>query len=390
MPLNDVKCKNLSPNDKTYKVADEKGLYLEITPKGGKYWRLKYRFAGKEKRLAFGVYPDVSLKEAREKMEIAKKQLANNIDPSIEKKLKKLQENINLDNSFKKIALEWHNKNIQKWKESHGKRILRRLEADVIPEIGFRVISEIKAPELLAVIQKIEQRGALDIARRALQTTGQIFRYAIATGRADRDISADLRGALTQKKTKNHNNLEESQLPKFIQDLESYHGHPQTKLALKFMMLTFVRTTELRKAKFAEINYDTKEWHIPLERMKMGQKHIVPLSKQAMEILNELKKINGGYDYIFPGINKKNNPMSNNTMLFALYRMGYHSKATVHGFRSIASTILNENGWNRDFIEVQLSHSERDKVRDSYNHAKYLKDRHVMMQWWADFLDKMK
>jgi len=241
---------------------------------------------------------------------------------------------------------------------------------------------------LLATIQKIEKRGALDIAKRALQTSGQVFRYAIATGRAENDISANLKGALTTRQTVNHAKLEESELPEFLQRLGKYDGEDQTKMALKFLILTFVRTIELRGARWEEINFETKEWHIPAERMKMGFKHIVPLSKQAIKILEEIKQYNGNYEFVFPSQINKHKIMSENTMLFAMYRMGYHSRATPHGFRATASTILNEKGFNRDHIERQLAHGERDKVRATYNHAQYLTERHKMMQWWADYLDK--
>jgi integrase len=387
--LTDIIVKNAKPKEKIFRIFDERGLYLEISPKGGKYWRLKYRFAGKEARLALGVYPEVSLKEARDKRDISRKQVSDGINPSQEKKQKKLQQYINAENSFENIAREWYQKNYAKWKPRHAHYILKRLEADIFPVIGSRPISEIKTPELLATIQKIEKRGALDIAKRALQTSGQVFRYAIATGRAEHDISANLKGALTTRQTVNHARLEEEQLPEFFEKLEKYDGH-QTKLAFKLLILTFVRTIELRGARWEEINFEKKEWHIPPERMKMGQKHIVPLAKQSIVILKELQKLNGNRDFVFPSQTNANKMMSENTLLYTLYRLGYHSRATTHGFRSTASTILNEKGFNRDHIERQLAHGERDKVRATYNHAQYLPERHKMMQWWADYLDKLK
>jgi integrase len=387
MALTDIIAKNAKPKEKLYKLSDEKGLRLVINVNGGKYWQLKYRYLGKEKTLSFGTYPDISLKEAREKRDIARKKISDGIDPSEEKKIEKVQKHLNLENSFKNIALEWHQKNLGKWKERHGKYILKRLEADIFPEIGHRPINQINAPELLSLLHKIEKRGAFDIAKRALQTSGQIFRFAIATGRAERDISADLKGALTVRKSKHHNRLEESELPEFLEKLEKYDGEILTKLALKFLINTFVRTIELRGAKWDEINFNDKEWHIPAERMKMGYKHIVPLSRQSLEILEEIKKINNNSDFIFPSQKNKNKQMSENTMLFAMYRMGYHSRATPHGFRATISTILNEKGFNRDHIERQLAHGERDKVRATYNHAQYLEDRHKMMGWWSDYLE---
>jgi integrase len=389
MPLTDIKIKNAKIKDKQYKLTEGEGMYLLVHPNGGKYWRLKYKFAGKEKTLALGTYPTISLVEARDKRFSAKKQIAEGIDPSQEKQEQKLQQILSSENSFENIARQWHQKNNAKWKPRHANYILKRLEADIFPVIGFRPIDQINAPELLATIQKIEKRGAIDIAHRALQTSGQVFRYAIATGRAKRDISADLKGALTVKKTTHHAKLEEDQLPEFLKRLENYDGESQTKLAFKFLILTFVRTIELLGAKWEEINFDNKEWHIPPERMKMKQKHIVPLSKQALAILKEMQKISGNREFIFPSQKNANKFMSENTLLYAIYRMGYYSRATTHGFRSTASTILNEKGFNKDHIERQLAHGERDKVRATYNHAQYLPERHKLMQWWANYLDKL-
>lgn len=390
MPLTDIIVKNSKPKDKQYKLADSGGMYLLIATNGSKYWRLKYRYTGKEKTLALGTYPQVSLKEAREKREIAKKKLEEGLDPSQEKKLEKLQRNINSENSFQSIATEWHSKQLERWTPRHANYVLKRLEADIFTELGSRPISEITTPELLYTLQKIEKRGAIDIAHRALQTCGQIFRFAIATGRARHDLSADLKGALTSKKKTNYSRLEENEIPEFLAKLENYDGELQTKLALKFLILTFVRTKELRGARWDEINFDTKEWHIPAERMKMRQKHIVPLSKQTLAIVKEIKKINGNKQFLFPSHINPNKTISENTVLFAIYRMGYHSRTTAHGFRGSASTILNEKGFNKDHIERQLAHGERDTVRASYNHANYLPQRKKMMQWWADYLDKLK
>ncbi len=386
--LNDITIKKAKPKDRQYKLTDGEGMHLLVHPNGGKYWRLRYKLAGKEKTLALGTYPTLSLAEARDKRFAAKKQIANGIDPSQEKKQRKLEQYINAENSFENIAREWYQKNYAKWKPRHAHYILKRLEADIFPVIGSRPINEIKTPELLATIQKVEKRGAIDIAKRALQTSGQVFRYAIATGRAEHDISANLKGALTTRQSVNHARLEEEQLPEFFKKLEKYEGE-QTKLAFKFLILTFVRTIELRGARWEEINFEKKEWHIPAERMKMAQKHIVPLAKQSIAILKELQKVNGNYDFIFPSKTNPNKMMSENTLLYTLYRLGYHSRATTHGFRSTASTILNEKGFNRDHIERQLAHGERDKVRAVYNHAQYLAERHKMMQWWANYLDKL-
>lgn len=390
MPLTDTTVRTAKVKDKPYKLSDSGGLYLLVQPNGKKYWRLKYYFADKEKLLSIGVYPVVSLSEAREKCLLAKKQLGNNIDPSEHKKGQKLKNSINAENSFKSIAIEWHKNQKQGWTERYATYVLRRIEADVFPVLATRPINEIKAPELLNVLRLIETRGAIDIAHRVLQTCGQIFRYAIATGRAERDISADLRGALKTRKKENYSRLEAKELPDFLSKLEEYDGELQTKLALKFLLLTFVRTGELRGAKWEEIDFKKKEWRIPAERMKMRELHIVPLSTQSLEVLEEVRAINAHRGYLFPNRNKPMTFISENTLLYAIYRMGYHLRATVHGFRATASTILNEHGFKPDVIERQLAHCERNKVRASYNHAQYLPERREMMQWWGNYLDEIK
>jgi integrase len=389
MPLTDITAKSAKPKEKIYKLSDEKGLLLSIRPNGGKYWQMKYRFDGKEKTLSFGVYPEVSLKEARDKRDEARKKIKDGIDPSAEKKLAKLTRMVDAGNSFEYVAREWHEKQKDRYTVKHHRAVLTRLENDAFPLLGSRPIGQIKAPELLVTIQKIEKRGAIDLSHRILQTCGQIFRYAIATGRSERDISADLRGALTVRKKVNHAYLKEDDLPEFLQRLENYQGEPQTKLALQILMLTFVRTAELRGMKWSEINLDTAEWHIPAERMKMREKHIVPLSSQVIELLNQIRRLHNNPDFVFPSRINPNKSTSENTLIYAIYRMGYHSKATAHGFRATASTILNEKNFRADVIEKQLAHGERNKVRASYNHAQYLPERKDMMQWWADYLDKI-
>lgn len=388
--LTDIIAKNAKPKEKIFRLFDEKGLYLEINPKGGKYWRFKYRFDGKENRLALGVYPEVSLKEAREKRDAIRKQVSNGINPAQEKKLIKLTRLINAENSLENVAREWHEKQKQRYTAKHSKTVLKRLEADIFPLLGSRPINQITAAELLLTVQKIEKRGAIDLAHRALQTAGQIWRYAIATARAERDISADLRGALTVRKKVNHANLKEDELPEFLRKLAHYDGELQTRLALGMLVLTFVRTSELRGARWEEINFETREWHIPAERMKMREKHIVPLSKQVIELLQQVRRLHNNPYFVFPSHITPHKPISENTLIFAIYRMGYHSKATAHGFRATASTILNEKNFRADVIEKQLAHGERNKVRASYNHAQYLPERKEMMQWWADHLDKLE
>ena len=390
MALTDTAIRSSKPKDKPYKLSDAGGLYLLVNPTGSKLWRLKYRFAAKEKLLSIGAYPIITLAEAREISLEAKKQLVNNIDPSQSKKKEKLKHLVNSQNSFESIANEWHHNNKAKWQPTHASNILKRLVTNIFPVIGFKSITEITAPELLVALRNIEARGAIDIAHRALQTCGQIFRYAIATGKAERDISADLRGALKTRKKENYSCLKANELPEFLDKLQKYDGDLQTKLAFKLLILTFTRTGEIRGARWEEIDFERKEWRIPAQRMKMGELHIVPLSAQAIEVLKELHPINGQREHLFPNRNKPMTFISENTLLYAIYRMGYHSRTTVHGFRATASTILNEHGFKPDVIERQLAHSERNKVRASYNHAQYLPERREMMQWWGDYLDNVK
>ena len=387
MPLTNIACKNAKPLPKARKLADSGGLYLEVLPSGGKYWRMKYRFHGKEKRLAFGVYPDVTLDDAREQRSRAKKILTEGKDPADVKKQDRLISKANYENSFEHVAREWHEGKKALWVPSHATRIMRRLEKDVFPKIGSRPVSDITAPELLAVIRQIENRDANDLAKRVLQNCGQVFRYAVASGRAERDPTNDLRGALKAVKHKNYAFLKADELPEYIEKLEAYDGHILTRLALKFLLLTFVRSAELRGATWSEVDFTKAEWRIPAERMKMKEPHIVPLSKQAVKVLEQVRQHSGNREHIFPNQHHPRGCMSENTLLFALYRMGYHSKATAHGFRSTASTTLNEHGFRPDVIERQLAHAERNQIRAAYNHAEYLPERRDMMQWWGSYLD---
>jgi integrase len=286
------------------------------------------------------------------------------------------------------VAREWHTNRLAKWTPEHAKKILKRLEKHVFPRIGHRPIADIATAELLSVMRKIEEHGA-EIAHRLLQICGQVFTYAVVTQRVSINPAVSLRGALKPVVKNNYAYLKSDELPDYLKKLKAYDGALQTKLALRFLLLTFVRTGELRGAAWPEIDFDKAEWRIPAERMKMQEPHIVPLSRQAIEVLKELEPITGNWQYVFPNQHKPSGHMSENTLLYALYRMGYHSRATGHGFRSTASTILNENDFPPDVIERQLAHSERDKVRAAYNHAQYLPERRKMMQWWADHLDEL-
>lgn len=398
MPLTDTAIRTAKPQAKVVKMFDGGGLYLELNPAGGKWWRWKYRVAGKEKRLSLGVYPDVVLKAARQKRDAARQQLAAGIDPGEARKAAKIAQAG--AESFEAIAREWHAKFAPTWVASHGDRILRRLEADIFPWLGKRPIAEVKAPELLAALRRIEGRGALETAHRAMQNCGQVFRYGVATGRAERDPIGDLHGALPPPKEQHHASITEpKRVGELLRAMDSYQGFFVTKSALRLAPLVFVRPGELRKAAWDEVDFDKAEWRIPATRMKMRELHIVPLSRQAIEILRELEPLTGkGIPakpdvprYIFPGAQSRERPMSENAILAALRRMGYpKEEMTGHGFRSMASTLLHEQGWNHQAIERQLAHAERNAVSAAYNYAEHLPERRRMMQQWADYLDGLK
>ena len=388
MSLSDAKVRNAKPRSKPYKISDGEGLFLVVATTGSKYWRLRYFFAGKEKLLALGVYPETGLDDARKKRAQAKKTLAAGKDPGEAKKEAKRLAVLKSENSFETIAREWHEKRKHEWAENSAKMVIKRLERHVFPKLGHRPIADMVAPEVLSMLRVIENGGALETAQRVMQICGQIFMYAIATGRAERNPVPDLRGALKTPVTKHYSHLKAGELPEYLKKLEANDGDAKTKLALRLLLHTFVRTMELRAAQWLEIDFDKAEWRIPAERMKMKEVHIVPLSKQAVAILRELKKLSGDHKHIFPNQQNRTTFMSENTMLYALYRMGYHSRTTGHGFRSTASTILNEHDFPPDVIERQLAHCERNKVRAAYNYAQYLSQRRKMMQWWSDYLDE--
>lgn len=391
MPITDTLCRNIRPTEKAQKLSDGGGLYLFVPPTGGKLWRMNYRFQGKQKTLALGSYPEISLKEARALRDRAKEHLAHDIDPSKHKKKTKALSQIEAANTFEAIAREWYEAKESGWADSHSFKVRNRLEQDVYPQIGAFPIKEIDAPILLNCIRQIEKRGALVLARKVLQICGQVIRYAVATGRAQRDPSSDLRGALkAPERVKHRAALKGTELPEFFTSLENYDGDEDTIIALKLIMHTFLRTSEVRQGRWAEIeNLDGKNplWRIPAERMKAHTEHLVPLTKQSVALLKALKKFSGGSEFMLPAATKEG-VISQNTLIYALYRMGYHSRATVHGFRGTASTVLNENGFNRDWIERQLAHAERNDVRAAYNSAEWLPQRREMMEWWSNYLDQ--
>lgn len=388
MKLTDKAIKNTKPETKLKKLFDGNGLILLVYPNGSKYWSYKYRYMGKEKSISLGIYPEVSLAAARKKL-IEKRQLVSDgKDPSEIRKADKLQKLISSENSFEAIGREWLEARTPGWSPRYAGYMLKRLEIDLFPKLGSRPIKDISAPELLSVVRIIEKRGALELANRALQYAGQIFMYGIATARAERNPANDLKGAIKTHVKKGYTHLKDVDLPEFIQKLENFQEITrQTKLAIKLLLLTFVRTAELRGATWQEIDMDKAEWRISPERMKMKRGHIVPLSNQALTVLKELQQLNGKWQYVFPQEHKPVKPMSENAILYALYRMGYKNRTTGHGFRHTASTILNEKGFNADHIERQLAHVEENKIRGTYNQAEYLPQRREMMQWWADHLD---
>lgn len=391
MPLTDTQIRKAKPTEKTQRLFDGGGLYLEISPKGGKWWRLKYRFGGKEKRLSLGVYPDISLKEARERRDDARKLLANDIDPSENRKVAKAAKVERAGNSFEVVAREWYAKHSPNWSANHGDRIIRRLERDIFPWLGGKPIAEISAPQLLEAIRRIEQRGALETAHRALGNCGQVFRYAVATGRAERDPSGDLRGALPPVKGTHFASVTDpTKVAGVLRALDSYEGTLTVRCALRLAPLVFVRPGELRHAKWADIDLEAAEWRYTVT--KTDTQHIVPLSRQAVEILTELHPLTGRGHYVFPGARSAARPMSDNAILAAMRRMGIgKDEMSGHGFRAMARTILDEVlGFRPDYIEHQLAHAVRDPNGRAYNRTAHLPERRKMMQDWADYLDKLK
>ncbi|BDT73131.1 prophage integrase IntS [Comamonadaceae bacterium OS-4] len=389
MPLTDQAIKKAKPGPRPIKLSDGKGLYLLVTEAGSKLWRWKYRVDGKEKVMALGAYDEVSLAEARDSMEEARKVLKAGTDPMAERKATKLAKQIAADNSFQSVALLWW----EQWRGAksprHADDVLRRLKADLFPAIGKRPVSAIEAPELVAMVKGIAGRGALDIAKRALQTSGQVFRYSIAHGLAKRNPATDIKPAdvLATRAKVNYARLDSKELPELMRHIDAYQGSTVTRLAMKLMALTFVRTSELICARWEEFDLEAGRWDIPAARMKMKTPHIVLLSSQAIEVLQTLRIVSGHGALLFPGERDHDKPMSNNTILKALERMGYKGRMTGHGFRGIASTVLHEMGFNHAHIELQLAHQERDQVSAAYNYATYLDERAKMMQHWGDYLE---
>ena len=391
MPLTNTAVRNAKACEKTVKLSDERGLYLEVSPGGGKWWRLKYRFGRKEKRLSLGVYPDVTLKDARDRRDEARKLLAGGIDPSEYRKATKAAQSDRNANNFELTAREWFAKYSPTWAPNHGTRLIRLFERDIFPCLGAKPISEITAPDLLAVLRRIEARGALDTSHRALGNCGQVFRYAVATGRCQRDPSSDLRGALPPVRGKHFAaTTEPEQLAKILRAMDGYEGMLAVQCALRLAPLLFVRPGELRSAEWKDIDLEIGQWSYVTSKTKTP--HIVPLARQAVAILRELQPLTGGGRFVFPGARSNLRHMSDNAILAAMRRMGIEkTEMSGHGFRAVARTILDEVlGVRPDYIEQQLAHAVRDPNGRAYNRTAHLPERRKMMQQWADYLDRLK
>nr|WP_302824042.1 integrase arm-type DNA-binding domain-containing protein [Hafnia alvei] len=389
MPLTDIKVKTAKPMDKAYKLTDGGGMYLLVKPNGSKYWRLKYRFVGKEKMLSIGVYPDVSLADARQKRDEARKVLAAGGDPGEVKKADKLAQKLSTENTFEAIAREWHRQKADRWSLRYRDEIIDTFEKDIFPYLGRRPIAEIKPMELLETLRRLEKRGALEKMRKVRQRCGEVFRYAIVTGRAEYNPAPDLATALATPKKTHFPFLTAEELPYFIKDLAGYTGSVITKTATQIIMLTGVRTQELRFARWQDIDFEKRLWEIPPEVMKMKRPHIVPLSEQVVELFQSLKPITGMYPLVFIGRNDRTKPISKESVNQVIELLGYKGRLTGHGFRHTMSTILHEQGFNSAWIETQLAHVDKNAIRGTYNHAHYLEGRREMMQWYGDYIESM-
>jgi len=387
--LNTLTIKSAKPKAKKYRLPDGSGLYLEVTPSGGKLWRMKYRFLKKEKLLSFGAFPNVSLKDARAFKDEAKRLLSNDVDPSAIKKELKQSKLADAQNSFEIVTREWIDKNRSKWVASNTKHVVARFERLVFPKLGSKSINDVTAPDLLTIIRSIEKSGTIYTAHKVLQNCGQIFRYAMATARTTTDPTTALKGALPPVQSKHHASITDpKKIGGLLRAINGYEGNYITQCALKLAPLVIVRPGELRHAEWQEIDLEKAEWRIPAEKMKMKAVHIVPLSKQAITILEDIHAVTGHGQYVFPSVRTNRRPMSENTINAGLRRLGYtKEEMTGHGFRSMASTLLNEQGWHWDAIERQLAHAERNSIRAAYNYAEHMPERIKMMQHYADYLE---
>ncbi|ANP45920.1 tyrosine-type recombinase/integrase [Candidatus Viadribacter manganicus] len=394
MPLTEPQVRTAKPDERAYKLYDSGGLFLLVTPSGGKIWRFRFKRDGKEKLLSLGTYPIVGLSAARKKRNAAIEKLQDGVDPAEERRQLKLARMQARKHTFKSVALEWHAMREDEWTPDYARQVLSRLEADVFPALGDKAVAEIKPAQMLEVLKAVEARGVLETNRRLKQYCSAIFRYGIASQYCEHDPAAPLKGALKSPgRPKHHSTIPRSEVGAFLLKLDAYDGDIETRIAINLALLMAPRTTELRAAQWTEFEqfHDAERalWRIPEARMKMGEQHLVPLSRQARTLLSVLRERTGRSKFLFPS-GTREGVMSNNTMLFGLYRMGYHGRLTTHGFRRLFSTEANEQGWNEDWVERQLAHDERDRVRAAYNAAQYLPQRRELMQWWADRLDAWK
>ncbi len=388
MPLTDLAARRAKPKDRDYKLSVSKGLYLLIKNSGSKYWRLKYRYAGKEKTLALGVYPEISLSEAVDLRDKARKQLRDGHDPSLERKKQKLKQKVDSENTFEAISRAWWDLKSKTWAQNHSERVIRSLEHDVFPFIGSIPINQIDTVIMKSVVDPIQQRGALDIAARVRQRCSSVFKYGMVLGACVSDPAEPLKVVMEPPKKGHSPALTAKEMPEFLAKVRNYNCTTQTRLAIRILMLTFVRTVELIGARWEEIDWEEAIWNIPAERMKEKRAHFVPLSRQSLDCLEQLQAVTGRCELLFPKKGTSREPMSNSTILRVIDRVGYKGRMTGHGFRSVASSALNESGkFDPDAIERQLSHEDRNDVRAAYNRAKYINERRKMMQWWAETVD---
>ena len=389
MPLNARQVDTIKPKEKVFKLADGGGLYLQVNPNGSKYWRMKYRFAGKEKKLSFGLYPDISLAETHTKRDEARKVLANDKDPGEVKKAEQLAKRLSVNNTFEAIALEWYNAKVSGWSKNYADYVMRAFKNNVFPYLGSQPVNEIKPLALLSVLQTMEKRGAPELASKVRQRCSEVFRYAIVTGRAEYNPAVDLGSDMQGHEKQHYPFLTAAELPEFLDKLSNYSGNLITLLATRLLMLTGLRTVELPMAEWNAIDFDNRIWEISKIRMKMKRPHVVPLSAQSLSALRQLGELTGNYQFIFAGRNDVNKAMSEASINMVLKRIGYDKRATGHGFRHTMSTILHEQGFNLAWIETQLAHVDKNSIRGTYNHAMYLDGRREMMQWYADHIDSL-
>lgn len=390
--------RNAQPREKPYRLAAGKGLYLQVMPNGAKYWRQKYRYLGKAMMIGHGVFPEISLAQARDACDEARKLLASGVDPSSQRKMTKHAQKVQAENNLKAVVTEWYELHKDTWSETYAERVLHSMENDIFPWLGHRPIGSIEPRELLVRLQEIQQRGAKETGHRLRRWLSHVFRYAIVKGVAERDPAADLRGALKPIDQNNFPTLTEpARIGELLRAIDGYSGTYITRAALKLSPLVFTRPGELRFAEWSELDLEKGEWLVPGSRLKLrkaqkkiAKPHVVPLSHQAVRILEELKPLTGRGRYVFPGERTATRPLSENTLNAALHRMGFKGEIVGHGFRHMASTALNEAGWSEDAIERQLAHKDKNVIRGTYNKAQYLEERRTMMQAWADYLDRLR